>query len=464
MQRYGEQPEDDTHEEEDLLQKLKQRIASAKPVKVDTPAVDEDIVGRKKKRKRKKKTDQDSQVDNDVSGFTQLGESATKEKAKVRRVLPKWLASPDIVAVDLGDQQMAVDEMTSLDSSLIQSLKGNGIQFFFPVQRQVIPRLLDSLGKKFYRPPDLCVSAPTGSGKTLAFVLPIVQALRSRVVPRVRALIILPVQDLATQVFKVFQMYSEGTPLKVKLVSGQKSFAQEQNELVAYGADGLCHSLADIVVATPGRIVDHIQKTSGFSLQQLRFLVVDEADRVMEDVQNDWLTHVELAVYSGTRTRPGPINVANAMNMELPLQKLLFSATLSQNPEKLQQMALYEPKLFTSVVQPEDIVAGQGSGQQQKGEEDEDDFVGRYTTPAELTESMLRVEDPLKKPLILANLIKQKNMRKALVFTKSIESAHYLSVLLTQLRLSVGEISSKVIKNIPYCSLEYNFISFTDEI
>ena len=55
----------------------------------------------------------------------------------------------------------------------------------------------------------MCVSAPTGSGKTLAFVLPIVQALRNRVVPRVRALVVLPVQDLATQVYKVFLQYAE---------------------------------------------------------------------------------------------------------------------------------------------------------------------------------------------------------------------------------------------------------------
>ena len=48
-------------------------------------------------------------------------------------------------------------------------------------------------------------------------------------------------------------------------------------------------SLADIIVATPGRLVDHIQKTEGFTLNHLRYLVIDEADRVMEDVQNDWL-------------------------------------------------------------------------------------------------------------------------------------------------------------------------------
>ena len=144
----------------------------------------------------------------------------------------------------------------------MQKLKENQITYFFPVQRQVIPHLLKR--NKYFRPSDLCVSAPTGSGKTLAFVLPLVQLLSDRVVPRVRALVVLPVQDLAMQVFKVFQAYSSANHLRVKLISGQKSFAQEQVELVVHDDNasidqGVYHSLADIVVATPGRLVDHIQ-------------------------------------------------------------------------------------------------------------------------------------------------------------------------------------------------------------
>ena len=144
--------------------------------------------------------------------------------------------------------------MPGLQESLVEKLRENGVKYFFPVQRQVIPHLLHR--NPFFRPSDLCVSAPTGSGKTLAFVLPLVQLLGKRVVPRVRALVVLPVQDLAAQVFKVFQAYANH--LRVKLISGQKSFAQEQVELVVRGRDAY-HSLADIIVATPGRLVDHIQ-------------------------------------------------------------------------------------------------------------------------------------------------------------------------------------------------------------
>ena len=153
----------------------------------------------------KRKREDVPQDSEENTGFTKLGVFDAKDKAKVRRVLPKWLAQPDIVSLDLGDQQMPIEDMKELDGSILQILKSSGAKYFFPVQRQVIPQLIGSAKRKFFRPSDICVSAPTGSGKTLAFVLPIVQSLKSRIVPRVRALVILPVQDLAAQVFKVFR-------------------------------------------------------------------------------------------------------------------------------------------------------------------------------------------------------------------------------------------------------------------
>ena len=71
--------------------------------------------------------------------------------------------------------------------------------------------------------------------------------------------------------YLIFRAYTENNDLRVKLLSGQKSFSQEQNELVMPGIEpGTYHSLADIVVATPGRLVDHLQKTEGFSLTHLQ--------------------------------------------------------------------------------------------------------------------------------------------------------------------------------------------------
>jgi len=454
----------EANSEADLLSKLKSKALKkpapvAKPVKPAATGGDNDKEAdqtgeleastdevRKPGKKRKKKNKQQQNDQQQGTGFTVLGEDMDKGRQKVRRVLPHWLAHPDIVSVDLSDQQVAVTDLEGLDGAIVKNLKANKVTHFFPVQRQLIPYMLANKAHSMYRPHDVCVSAPTGSGKTLAFVLPIVQALRERVVPRVRALVVLPVQDLAAQVCKVFQQYAEGTQLRVKLVSGQKTFKQEQLELVKPDTCGGHHSLVDILVATPGRIVDHIQKTEGFSLEHLRFLVVDEADRVMEDIQNDWLNQVESAV--GRRTRPGPLTVANAKKKSLPLQKLLFSATLSSNPEKLEQMNLFEPKLFTSVVQPKDICAAASADGEKTvaaaAAADGDSFAGKYTTPAELKEVLVRCKDTLNKPAILQHLIKSHSMKKALIFTKSSENAHTLTVLLKQYGLQAKELYSKV--------------------
>ena len=121
-----------------------------------------------------------------------------------------------ILQVDLQAEQLAVEAMEGLPSMLTDRLSKEGVTHLFPgldekksgfqkqfspVQRQVIPRLL-SLSTLYprLRPPDVCVAAPTGSGKTLAFVLPIVASLQGRMVPRVRAIAVLPTQDLALQV------------------------------------------------------------------------------------------------------------------------------------------------------------------------------------------------------------------------------------------------------------------------
>ncbi|GFS00352.1 ATP-dependent RNA helicase DDX51, partial [Elysia marginata] len=153
----------------------------------------------------------------DQGGFTILGEFKPKEKKQVERVLPNWLRFPVLIK---NEERCQFSEVRNLDTSLVQKLKENGIETCSPVQWTVLPELLAQCqcglyaGDAGFRPRDVCVSAPTGSGKTLTFVLPIIQALKDRVVPHVRALAILPVRDLAIQVFRVFKQYSEGTSLK----------------------------------------------------------------------------------------------------------------------------------------------------------------------------------------------------------------------------------------------------------
>ena len=176
---------------------------------------------------------------NKETGFTVIGgQKKDKEVKKVQRVLPDWLAKPTTINSDFSSNLIPVEKIPYLAAHIIRKLEQHDINHLFPVQSAVIPAILSQMetdscfGIGGYQPSDICVSAPTGSGKTLAYVLPIVQSLLRRVVCHLRALVILPTKDLANQVKQVFQMFTEGTNLRVGLASGSKSFSKDQEQLV----------------------------------------------------------------------------------------------------------------------------------------------------------------------------------------------------------------------------------------
>uniref|UniRef100_A0A9J7X1Z4 ATP-dependent RNA helicase n=1 Tax=Cyprinus carpio carpio TaxID=630221 RepID=A0A9J7X1Z4_CYPCA len=375
--------------------------------------------------------------------FHILGGFEEKTVQKVKRVLPQWLAQPDVIQRDIKNNLIPISEVPGICLTLLKKLEANGIQSFFPVQAEVIPAILESvssgllLGPGGYRPRDICVSAPTGSGKTLAFVIPVVQVLSKRVVCEVRVLAVLPTKELAQQVSKVFSTYTEGTSLKVVMITGQKSFAAEQTALSEIRG-GVSHSLADIVVATPGRLVDHINKNSNFSLQHLRFLIIDEADRMIDGMHQSWLTQVTKAVYRNPgdtqtsvfrRILPGPITVASLSPPQIPLQKLLFSATLTQNPEKLQLLDLHQPRLFSSTH------SGTETSTQSQEAFNFPQGLAEYYVPCTLS----------KKPLIILHFLLRLKFSPALCFTNSREAAHRLYLLVKLFGgVEVAEFSSKL--------------------
>ncbi|XP_044744549.1 probable ATP-dependent RNA helicase Dbp73D [Coccinella septempunctata] len=371
-------------------------------------------------------------------GFTVLGAENSLKKEKVTRVLPPWLAKPTVISTDLKELQTKVSSMKELDGDLRKKLKDNGVRYLFPVQAEIIPWLLRSVShSSIIQPRDICVSAPTGSGKTLAFVLPVIQALKSYFNKKIRALVVLPTQDLALQVFKTFKLYCKDTKVDVCFITRGNDFASEQKILINEVFP--CRSKADIVVCTAGRLVDHLKHTKNLDLQDLEFLIIDEADRVLDNIQNDWLYHLENHLQQGRIEVPKDDILLKALK-KFPPQKLLFSATLSQDPEKLQKIALFKPKLFTSVVE----------GKKDNIESEQkatDSFIGKYTTPNELTEKYIVCPTDIK-PLILYKFIKIHNLTRTIVFTNSITEAHRLCILLRELfrdELKVVEMNSHLL-------------------
>lgn len=366
------------------------------------------------------------------TGFTVLGGFENKPVQKVHRVLPQWLAQPSVIHRDIKSNLVPFFAVPGLHPQLVKNLQNNGIKQFFPVQAEVIPAILESaqqgllIGRGGYKPRDICVSAPTGSGKTLAFVIPVIHVLMERVVREVRALAVLPTKELAQQVCKVFTSYTEGTSLKVVMLAGQKSFAAEQASLSEHRG-GMRRSLADIVVATPGRLVDHINKNSGLCLEHLRFLIIDEADRMIDSMHQSWLSQVVKAVYrSGSgpdamsifrRTEPAYVTAASLSPPQMPVQKLLFSATLTQNPEKLQQLGLHQPRLFSSI--PSHFSTTQPTTTQNQDHFNFPQGLTEYYVPCTLN----------KKPLLILHFILRMKLSPILCFTNSKETSHRLFLL-----------------------------------
>jgi ATP-dependent RNA helicase DDX51/DBP6 len=104
-------------------------------------------------------------------------------------------------------------------------------------------------------------------------------------------------------------------------------------------------------VCTPGRLVEHVRRTAGFSLVHLRYLVIDEADRIIDEFKQDWLSILDQAVgYTNSIKHDfQPYMLGQSSISRRAYQKLLFSATLTHNPEILQQLNLFRPILFSSL-------------------------------------------------------------------------------------------------------------------
>lgn len=197
-----------------------------------------------------------------------------------------------------------------LDDSILTALNQKGYTTPTPIQEQSIPIVLEQK--------DLLGVAQTGTGKTAAFSIPIIQLLNKEDVPRgkrpIRALIVTPTRELAIQIEENIEAYAKFTDLRHAVIFG----GVKQHNQVAQLKGGV-----DILVATPGRLLDLMQQ--GFiSLKQIKIFVLDEADRMLD---------------------MGFIHDIRKLLEVLPKrrQSLFFSATMPQNIVELSRKILFKP-------------------------------------------------------------------------------------------------------------------------
>jgi ATP-dependent RNA helicase RhlE len=210
---------------------------------------------------------------------------------------------------------------------------------------------------------DVIGSAQTGTGKTAAFGLPILSKLGRHQPAGPRALILEPTRELASQVDTAIRDYARFTDLKITVVYGGVGYGRQNDELKAG---------TDIVVATPGRLLDHLEQGT-VRLDKVQFLVLDEADRMLD---MGFLPDVRRLVEKCPRQR----------------HSALFSATIPPQIETLIQWAMHDPETVE---------------------------IGARRTPADTVKHVIYPVSDSQKTDLLLELLKRVNFNSVLVFCRT---------------------------------------------
>ncbi|KAK6524734.1 ATP-dependent RNA helicase dbp6 [Arthrobotrys megalospora] len=358
---------------------------------------------------------------------------APVQKVDPNSVLPSYLSQPTTVSTT----QRPPFTSFNLPGLLLDRLQKLEFTNTFPVQSALLPLLLpDNRLSPSTPKSDLLVSAATGSGKTLSYLLPILANLLNRTVSHTYALIIVPTHELATQVQRTAHSLASGTSLKVSTAIGTRPFEVERDHIIAndVGSTG-----ADVLIATPGRLVEHIRNNPRFTLRHLQWLVVDEADRLLSQSFQDWVDMVgdELQKPFSAEGELLSFDITS-MGLRIPrhaadsVRKIILSATMTRDVGRLAGLKLRRPQLIAvDDISAREIAMDESEG---GGEDQEKGDIGvkeLNSLPSTLEEHYYPIPNPTHKPLVLAKLLSDSNTTSGiLVFTKSNESASRLARLL----------------------------------
>jgi ATP-dependent RNA helicase RhlE len=259
-------------------------------------------------------------------------------------------------------------ESLGLRAELHRAVSEKGYSIPTPIQRQAIPHILEGR--------DIMGGAQTGTGKTAGFTLPLLQRLMAsgkegKGRRPVRALVLTPTRELAAQVAESVHTYGRYLPLRSAVVFGGVSINPQKQKLIKG---------VDILVATPGRLLDHVGQRS-VDLSKVDILVLDEADRMLD---------------------MGFIRDIRKILALLPKQRqtLLFSATFSEEIKRLSKDLLKSPALVE---------------------------VAQRNTSSELVTQVVHLVDNGRKRELLSFLIGSNNWKQVLVFARTKHGANRLS-------------------------------------
>ncbi|EEP78103.1 predicted protein [Uncinocarpus reesii 1704] len=322
--------------------------------------------------------------------------------------LPEWLAHPLIVSSDAGRPFTDL----GLHSKQISALASQGYSQAMPVQSAVIPLALN--GK---HDGDICISAATGSGKTLSYVLPLISTIEPFPVGQLRALIVVPTRELVKQVRKTCDLFVPGTGLRIGTAVGSTALRSEQSLLTdldqAYdprflennsniftsNSDWANFNLQDYISESKelhDALPNHL--STPFANVDILWVVIDEADRLLNESFQEWASTVIPAIESkSSYTTSIPLNAEGSSVGHRSPRKIILSATMTKDVSKLNSLRLRNPKFLEVHATSNEKISSQGTIGNTQSE--------CYQLPTTLNEIIVPVGDGSDKPLVLLELM-----------------------------------------------------------
>ncbi|KAG0344552.1 nucleolar DEAD-box protein required for synthesis of 60S ribosomal subunit [Podila humilis] len=308
-----------------------------------------------------------------------------------------YFAPESDTAVDVAETFATMN----LSRPILKGLAQVGFVQPTQIQARTIPVAL--MGK------DICGGAVTGSGKTAAFVVPVLERLlyRSRQTATSRVLILCPTRELAIQCHSVAQKLASFTDITFGLCVGGLSRNAQEIQL---------RTRPDVLIATPGRLIDHILNSRSFTLDHIDILIMDEADRMLEDGFSAELTEIVKACPKSRQT-------------------MLFSATMTDNVDELIRMSLDRPVRLQ--------------------------IDSSNATAARLVQEFVRIRQHREedRPAVLLALCSRTFKRRVIVFFRSKAAAHQMKIIFGLMGLRAAELHGNLTQEQRLASLE----EFRDE-
>ncbi|OJJ64377.1 hypothetical protein ASPSYDRAFT_26382 [Aspergillus sydowii CBS 593.65] len=367
--------------------KAKTKSTKDKDLKLAKKVVKEEALKKRKVSHSPSGEESGSEGEEEKEAQDTVSEKGAEDESEEEGEKAPELPSMDAVSLPQPDGGPKKFTELNLSEKTLQGIKDMGFETMTEIQQRTIPPLL--AGR------DVLGAAKTGSGKTLAFLIPAIEMLSAlRFKPRngTGVIVVSPTRELALQIFGVARELLAGHSQTYGIVIGGANRRAEAEKLTKG---------VNLLIATPGRLLDHLQNTPGFVFKNLKTLVIDEADRILEVGFEDEMRQIIKILPSEDR------------------QTMLFSATQTTKVEDLARISLRPGPLYINV-----------------------DHRKEHSTVEGLEQGYVICEAD-KRFLLLFSFLKRNLKKKIIVFFSSCNCVKYHAELLNYIDLPVLDLHGK---------------------